>query len=100
MSHLPEEDDLEIVDSGHQASPPDVDVDEEAFWVVVENSGDAECVTIELQLVDEYSILDTHTQTGTVSGEGSLRYRFVVPIPKGFDQYIFSIAGRDNDSER
>jgi len=100
MSQPPEEDDLEIVDSGHQASPPDVDGEEEAFWVVVENSGDAESVTIELQLVDEYSILATHTQTGTVPGDGSLRYPFVVPIPKGFDQYIFSIAGRDNDIER
>ena len=99
MSQLPEEDDLEIVDSGHQVSPPDVDGDDEEFWVVVENSGDAESVTIELQLVDEYSILDTHTQTETVRSEGSLRYRFVVPIPKGFDQYIFNIDDRGRETE-
>lgn len=99
MSQPPEEDDLEIVDSGHLVSPPGVDGDEEEFWVVVENSGDAQSVTIELQLVDEYSILDTHTQTEAVRSGGTLRYRFVVPIPRGFDQYIFNIDGRERETE-
>ncbi|WP_144903851.1 hypothetical protein [Halobellus captivus] len=100
MSQPPEDDDLEIVDSGHNVSPEGVDGDDDELWVVVENDGAAESVTVELQLVDEYSVLDTHTQTATVPEAGCLRYRFVVPIPKGFDQYIFSIAGRETEEGR
>lgn len=88
--------DLEITDSGHQVSTKRTEEGVEEFWAVVENSRDDQTVTVELQLHDEEDVLARHERTQNVKAGDSERYRFVVPILPGFDQYVFTIADRDD----
>lgn len=87
------DDDLEIIDSGHQISTKRTEEGVEEFVAVVENSGETdETVTVELTLRDEEDALARHDRTHPVESGEAKRYRFVVPIPPGFDQYVFAIA--------
>lgn len=91
------DDDVEIVDSGHYVAARNPDADKDEFWALVKNRGAAEAVTVELDLRDEYHSLTTHRQQHLVESPDHERYRFNVPIPEGFDQYVFSIIERDPD---
>ena len=94
------DDDLEIADSGHQASTKRTEAGVEEFVAVVENSGETdEALTVELTLRDEEDVLARHEQCHTVESGTSQRYRYVVPIPSGFDQYVFAIVNRDASDE-
>lgn len=89
------DEDIEIVDSGHQTSTRRTEEGIEEFWAVVQNSR-SESVTVELQLHNEEDVLATHRETQTVAKGETERYRFVVSIPPDFDQYVFAIVDRDD----
>lgn len=100
MTHLPDEDDLEIVDSGHQVSTERTGSGVEEFEAIVENSGSDKEVTVKLQLCDEDEVLAHHERTHLVMAGNTQRYRFVEPAPPAFDQYVFTITDwrcSDND---
>lgn len=90
------DDDVEIVDSGHLVATRNPDGDTPEFWAVVENEGETERITIGLELRDGSGVLSRHERTHTVEALDRKRYRFSVPTPDGFDQYVFDVARRES----
>jgi hypothetical protein len=92
------EDDIEIVDSGHQPSTQRTEEGLEEFWAVVKKSGEEETVTVKLCLRDEEAVLDCHSRSQVIKAGKTVRYRFIVSVPPGFDQYVFVIPEREDDT--
>lgn len=88
-------DEIEIVDSGHQASTERTEAGVEEFWAIVKNSRDEATVTVELQLHDEDDVLARYDRSQSVGAGDSERYRFGISVPRRFDEYVFAIDVQD-----